>query len=705
MKTEAILTSAVNGIRLAGAFRCGVLALGVAVSGMASTSATTSFSPIFVQDGAGKLKTLTWTYVINGGRALTIEDDEIGDLTFKYSDLKLTVNPTAKTRQGSFSVAISGAARGTATAKFTEALEALEDRVNVESQQVDIGMKFSSGGVSVSVLIDLLTQFDPSTEWFLDRSDLDQLGVGYTWDEESLGTVTGTVKLSIPGYGSEYEEINEVGSVPDLWEIVDVLDRFEVGGVTYRNVVVVDRMTQVPTGEMDGAMEETVLTYWVAQGVGMIKGVGQYQFMGQPLELELKSATLELPDPAALPVWAQGAFNGYVENGGLATMNVTAQGKITGKITLNGSNFNFSATSYVSGGNEEDGYTVVAEAKAGKVVLPLELYVMPTGEALAQGMASGELGDLPVTLWQNVWKNAGETLAPLIGYYTATLPGDDASGSGYLTVTVGNNAAVKVGGKLADGTAVSQSGTLVLDGSGRVFAVVYTAPKAYVGGCLFGLAEFAETGDGLVCLRPLDGLPFVWQSRNPQATAEYGEGFWREPLITGGWYDKAGNVDDHYRDMVLTVATSAAAPELTVKEERYESAWWNPSGLALTPTFRSSVMTGLTAPKAGSPTDSDKDRVWDYEAAENTVGLKVTLVRATGIFKGSFKAWFDYGTTHTSKSISYEGVLTPVREDLYDGIEGRGFYLWPDKATYLNLQDQWVLYSFKRSCDFLLQNE
>ena len=406
-----------------------------------------------------------------------------------------------------------------------------------------------------------------------------------------------------------------------------------------------------------------------------------------------------------MPAWAQGTFDGYVEGGGLATMTVTAQGKSTGKIILNGSNFTFSAASYASGGDEEQGYTLVAEAKAGKVVLPMELYVMPAGEALAQGVAVGPLGGLQVTLWQNVWKNAGGTLAPLIGYYTAALPGDGSCGSGYLTFTVDKAGKVKVGGKLADGTAVSQSGTLVRDGDGRVFAVVYLAPKAYLGGSLFGLAEFAETWDGLVCLRPLGGQPFVWQNRSPQATSEHGEGFWREQSLTGGWYDKAGNLGDYYQGRTLTVETSAFTPELTVKAERYEAVWWSPSGLALTPVFKSGVMAGLAAPKAGTPTDADKDRVWDYETAENTVGLKVTLVRATGIFKGSFKAWFDYGKTHTSKSLAYEGVLTPVREDGFDGVEGRGFYLWPDKGSYENAAGKTVTYAFNWSCDFLLLGE
>ena len=46
-------------------------------------------------------------------------------------------------------------------------------------------------------------------------------------------------------------------------------------------------------------------------------------------------------------------------------------------------------------------------------------------------------------------------------------------------------------GKLADGTTLSLSTTLLRDGGGRVFAGIYTAPPSYQGGYLFGLLEFA----------------------------------------------------------------------------------------------------------------------------------------------------------------------------------------------------------------------
>ena len=87
---------------------------------------------------------------------------------------------------------------------------------------------------------------------------------------------------------------------------------------------------------------------------------------------------------------------------------------------------------------------------------------------------------------------------------------------------------------------------------------------------------------------------------------------------------------------------------------------------------------------------------YDYVAAENMLGLKMSLIRATGLFKGSFNIWFDYPEQkHVSKNIVFQGALTPVREDTGDGIEGRGYFLWPDRSAT-------PAYAFKWSYDFLL---
>lgn len=416
----------------------------------------------------------------------------------------------------------------------------------------------------------------------------------------------------------------------------------------------------------------------------------------------------------SLPAWAQGTFNGFVagDSGGLASMSVTAQGKVTGKVLYGGKSYVFRAASF-SAGSAGDSFRIEASAKAGASSLPVTLEVGAGGggAAAALGVAGGFLGGaggVRLVLYRNVWKDGGVAalLDSCAGYYTAVLPGGSAFGSGYLLFTADSLGRVKTAGRLADGTTVSLSGTLLLDAGNRVFAAVYASPSAYRGGGLFGLAEFVQPeGGGAAAVRLLDGAPFLWTSSNPQATALYGEGFGRALELSGGRYSKTGDLYAHYADLTLAAATAAGAeaPVLLSGTNRFASAWWRPDGVAVAVvTDASGAVAGLAAEKPGAPADVDGDGVWDYGSAANTVGLKVSLTRATGVFKGSFKAWFDTGAQHTSKSVACEGVLTPVRESADDGTEGRGFFLWKDRSAFMNAAGRSVTYSFNESYDFLL---
>jgi hypothetical protein len=416
-----------------------------------------------------------------------------------------------------------------------------------------------------------------------------------------------------------------------------------------------------------------------------------------------------------LPAWAVGTFGGTCALPGLgapgtAELTVTPQGKISGKLSAAGTNYAFSAASYTNG----PGFAFAAKAVAGRAAMPLSFTVAQAAGsvALGLGMAAarlpGDPGSAPVAvLYRNVWKDPdmAALATTYTGYYTASLPGGAEYGSGYLALTVDKAGGVKTAGKLADGTAVSLSGALIIDEGRRVYAVLHTAPVAYKGGCLFGVVQFYKfSASSPVYLRPLYGSSLQWESRSPLATGNYAAGgFSRSLGLSGGWYDTVGNLYRYYAGRELAAGTDSGAPvpELTVGTNRYDSAWWRPDGLALTvATNKLGVMTGLTVPKAGVPVRVADG--YDYESVTNAAGLTVSLTRATGVFKGAFKAWFDYGSTHTSKSVAYEGILTPVRGDASDGVAGRGFFLWADAATYLNPQNKPVPYSFNGSYDFLL---
>ncbi len=415
-----------------------------------------------------------------------------------------------------------------------------------------------------------------------------------------------------------------------------------------------------------------------------------------------------------LPVWAQGTFNGAAGKdalgSGLATLSVTPVGGISGKITLRGTNFAISAASY-SYRERKGAFCLATTAKVSRVALPLTLYVSApvitdtTGRVPPTlGKVDGDLGaDSEVLLYRNVWKDAGMAAVATnyTGYYTAVLPGGGDFGSGYLLLTVDKAGGVKTTGKLADGTAVSLSGALLLDEAGRALTALQAAPAAYLGGSLFGLAEWVEpAAGGRLFVRAYAGSSFLWDSLNPQATGSYSAGFHRRLGLDGGWYDTLGNLRAYYTNGTLRVGTDGLpVPELLVGTNRYDAVRWDPCGITLSVvTNRGGVMTGLAAPKTGAPVKAGTNG-YDYASVTNAVGLTIGLTRATGVFKGAFNAWFDYPKTHTSKNILYEGALTPEREDKEDGSAGRGFFLWADKSQYTNPQNKAVLYTFNWSYD------
>jgi hypothetical protein len=458
-----------------------------------------------------------------------------------------------------------------------------------------------------------------------------------------------------------------------------------------------------------------------------------------------------------LPAWAWGVFNGAAGSDdmgeGLASLSVTALGKGTGKISLRGSNFTFSAASFA----ERDGaevFLMTAEAKVGKSVLPVDLWVYAPEITDASGAVPATLGKADgiigadesgwLTLYRDVWTDAGmaDVITNWTGYYTATLPGEGC-GSGYLTFTVDKNGRVKTAGKLADGAAVSLSGSLILDETGRVFAVLYTAPSAYKGGSLFGIAEFVKPEAGPAVVRLLGGTPFAWSSLNPLATGEYGEGFARELGLSGGWYDKLINLRGYYENGLTVGGMDLPSLTASVKftdwnEDGTRKVSWTeyglvdaagdatPAGLVLSVTPVTGVGTGFSAPRADTPARDAETGEYDYfadsdgDGVSNTAGLSFRFTRATGLFSGTFKTWYDYISaedyatdtlkqTHMSKTVTFQGALTPVREE--GGAEGRGYFLWKDASEYdtgrLDSYGEPVMkaYSFNGSFDFLLLGE
>ena len=419
----------------------------------------------------------------------------------------------------------------------------------------------------------------------------------------------------------------------------------------------------------------------------------------------------------ALPDWAVGTFTGYVQDYGVdtefgsATMTVAANGKVSGKLTLCGTNWTFKADSFSSAAvdpSSEVGspksLVVNAEAKAGKATMPVEIGLWPSGAPASGGAAllnascegwCGDPSSTCINLWRNMWKDkstsaaAKSVLTGWDGVYTLS-----AEDGGYLSLTVGKTGDVKVSGKLGDGTSVSATAPLMYHPCYDYFTFVSVSPSAYKGGFVYLPIGFGTERGPLNAL----GHALVMYDRNPQATGEYGNGSYRWLPFTGAYYDKSDKLNSHYES--LRFATEA--PEL---QYMFKETFIGESGrkttesyIAYEPAVETLGQSGTTAgvgekgfvvAKATKPTQDKTTKEWSYNGA-NDGALSLSFAQATGIFKGSYTFWYDYMSAydstkpegkqetivHTSKKVSFEGIWVQGMEEL------RGFYLWDATGFY-----------------------
>ena len=403
-----------------------------------------------------------------------------------------------------------------------------------------------------------------------------------------------------------------------------------------------------------------------------------------------------LCDPQDAVLTSRGAYDGYLYDretaGGVEATSVRGtfsltvnrvEGALTAKAILQDRTLTFRSSSWVDVDLDGTLVAVMWTRSGDKLVL----YVR-------QDRIWGTLraGALSHKLYMDGARNrfsdrsdadAQAALAGFRGYYTIALPTYGAwpyetaavtpgYGSGYLTLTVGNNGVAQFSGKLADGTAFMRSSRLIRFGDCEAWACVP----------LFG-PLYSKKGwlGGLIWLNPENGVAVVdadlgwfirWEKQVPTL-----DGFGALLLPCGGLYNSAAPLAPHYRlsaetNTVRYYASSviSAAPQLAALP-----AWLQVDGAG----NRLVVQNGKAPAKVGV--------AYDY-TGENCARTTLSFSSRTGIYRGAFYLYYDYTDgygrlAHRMVRTSYAGVLTQRRAEAFDGWpEGLGAYQVTDNNPF-----------------------
>ncbi len=411
-----------------------------------------------------------------------------------------------------------------------------------------------------------------------------------------------------------------------------------------------------------------------------------------------------------LPASAQGVFNGYIrDHGGRIhgsfTLTASAAGKLTAKIVQAEGTLSYSAPAwdYFDDARHE-GYplTLFAELTSPKSARRLWVDISNSDNDFQWGLSGefedvtppGSCGGLPaffIDAQRNPFGIAkkdpdyerimGE-LGRYMNTYTLALGAGEAieegraqntpAGFGYLTATVSNKGAVKLAGKLPDGTSLSASAPLVLLNEADEMCVpcfipLYGAKKGSFGGMLAGNGD-AVSGFGTW------HYPGLAPTGKTIATEDR---FTAEVELAGGiYYPKSQDLREY--DGALFSAEDPGFGE------------YYPFNLALVSDAKGASLKQAFAGKA--PMFDKAGGMYLYNN-DNPCVATFAATKATGIFKGKFNLYQEYSDAKgalklKTTSVAHEGILTPGSHG------GKGFYLVPE--TWID-PETGKAYTLKRS--------
>ena len=244
-----------------------------------AAASSNSFSPTTAKASSGQNVALRWVYAVNNGQPVTAKLLGVS-IGISVSTAEVTLDPGSLKRVVTMQGAVSGSASGTTfdgSFAATSGADLLQSagKTLFKNQSTEVNLTLTGGGeTATGKLTAAVGAFAPAYEWFLDRETLDQLPIGYVQTVTSNGVAD--INITITGE-TPIVKSNLATAVSDRWTVLEKLPTLVVRGKTYTNVVKASLQTRVP--DFSGGLTTVTIYYWVAKGVGMIKGQGIFRIL------------------------------------------------------------------------------------------------------------------------------------------------------------------------------------------------------------------------------------------------------------------------------------------------------------------------------------------------------------------------------------------------------------------------------------------
>ena len=267
-----------------------------------STDTNRSTEPFYpagtvLDDSGNALPTLRRTFKIeNGGQSSITVDINNASITYFNPQLTITDNNADRTRTSIMVGPIqirSASESETGQYKFEgeQSFAVNADNLIVLSSfdfVTSIQVNNPEFGVYRKTISMNIVPDTPTIE-FMSRNDLHELVGTTTQIDVSSSTLTGEDVTFDGEFGTDRREINaRIPAQTGFYTVSEFLEQYTVGNNTFRRVAVVEYLRD-ELNPITSQTEPVTTTYYLAQGIGMIKSENLTNFYGQNLGWELVS--------------------------------------------------------------------------------------------------------------------------------------------------------------------------------------------------------------------------------------------------------------------------------------------------------------------------------------------------------------------------------------------------------------------------------